>query len=112
MNNSIDNKVFGIDIDEHTRCSHYHSELDIIAIKFKCCNAYYACIHCHEAKSGHDVLVWNKDEFSTKAILCGHCKTELTISEYLSANNTCPFCKAGFNPKCSNHHHFYFEKEC
>ena len=35
--------VCGVAIDAQTRCAHYHSELDRIAIKFKCCQAYYAC---------------------------------------------------------------------
>ena len=103
--------VHGIDVDENTRCFHYHSMLDVIAIKFKCCNEYYACIYCHEAKTTHQVVVWDTNEFNTQAILCGNCYNEMTINEYLHAENSCPFCKISFNPKCSNHHHFYFEKK-
>lgn len=97
--------------DNFTRCQHYHSPLDIIAIKFKCCNQYYACIHCHEELANHDPQQWNKTEFDTKAILCGNCKEELTIERYFNADYKCPNCSAHFNPKCSNHNHYYFEVE-
>ena len=107
-NNSII-PIKGKTIDAHSRCTHYYSSLDIIAIKMKCCNTYFACIHCHEEEAGHNPEVWNKNEFDTKAILCGNCYTELTINEYLESNYQCPFCKATFNPRCSNHNHFYFE---
>ena len=102
-------KVQGSIVDEHTRCKHYNSPLDIIAIKFKCCNTYYACIHCHNENEKHATTVWNKDEQNTNAILCGNCNTEITIEEYLNGNNECPSCKSLFNPKCSNHYHYYFE---
>ena len=35
--------VAGDVIDSETRCTHYHSELDIIAIKFYCCDTYFPC---------------------------------------------------------------------
>ena len=95
--------------DSSSRCTHYNSPLDIIAIKFKCCNTYYACIHCHEELSSHQPQVWTKNEWENKAILCGNCKHELTINEYFDYNYTCPSCSSQFNPKCSNHNHFYFE---
>ena len=101
--------VQGSIVDEHTRCKHYNSALDIIAIKFKCCNTYYACIYCHNENEKHTTAVWNKDEQNTNAILCGNCNTEITIEEYLNGNNECPSCKSLFNPKCSNHYHYYFE---
>lgn len=45
-------KVYGSLIDTETRCRHYFTEEDIIAIKFKCCNKYYPCYKCHnELKS-------------------------------------------------------------
>ncbi len=101
--------IKGKTIDEQTRCVHYNSSLDIIAIKIKCCKEYYPCIHCHEEEAGHTPEVWSKKEFDTKAILCGNCHNELTISQYLESNYKCPFCKAAFNPGCKNHDHFYFE---
>ena|SRR5438045_2381055 len=97
-------------IDDQTRCVHYHSSLDIIAIKFKCCNNYYPCYYCHEEEADHQPQVWKKDEHNTKAVLCGVCKHEMTIREYLNSDNNCPSCSSKFNPKCADHYHFYFEK--
>lgn len=96
-------------IDDQTRCEHYHSELDIIAIKFKCCRDYYPCFQCHEEVAGHQAQKWSKDERDEKAILCGVCKTELTINEYFHSGNICPSCNSHFNPKCNLHYHLYFE---
>ena len=104
-------EVKGKTVDEQTRCTHYHSPLDVIAIKFKCCDTYYPCFYCHEETAGHKAEVWSKNEFDTRAILCGICKQEMTINEYLHSNYQCPHCSAGFNPKCSNHNHLYFETE-
>lgn len=103
------NEIMGNIIDTNSRCVHYHSALDIIAIKMKCCNKYYACIQCHNDLESHEPKQWNKEENDTKAIICGECNIELTINEYLKCNNECPNCKALFNPKCINHYHYYFE---
>jgi uncharacterized CHY-type Zn-finger protein len=97
-------------VDDQTRCEHYHSPLDIIAIKFKCCNEYYACHQCHEETANHKPKVWKKEEWDTKAIFCGVCKNELTIREYFHSGNQCPYCRSAFNPNCSRHYHLYFEK--
>jgi len=102
-------RIFGKPVDAQTRCVHWHSALDIIAIKFKCCDQYYPCYSCHEETTDHEAVVWPKTEFGEKAILCGVCGHELTISEYMTCNNTCPKCAAQFNPGCSNHYHLYFE---
>lgn len=101
-------QVKGKVLDDETRCVHYHSPLDIIAIKFKCCKTYYPCFYCHEETAGHQHELWNKEEFEQKAVLCGNCKQELTIAAYKNCNYHCPFCNAAFNPKCSNHDHLYF----
>jgi uncharacterized CHY-type Zn-finger protein len=105
----MDPEVKGKLVDDETRCIHYSSALDIIAIQFKCCNEYYPCYECHEAVAGHKAAVWSKEEWNTKAILCGHCKLEMSIADYMNANNECPNCKEPFNPKCSNHYHLYFD---
>ncbi|HEX6846040.1 MAG TPA: CHY zinc finger protein [Chitinophagaceae bacterium] len=102
-------EVYGKVIDDKTRCQHYHSAFDIIAIKFKCCDKYYPCYQCHGEAAGHTAQTWNKDEWHTKAILCGNCKTELTIKEYMRSGNQCPKCNAFFNPNCSKHYHLYFQ---
>lgn len=99
----------GKPVDEYTRCTHYHSPLDVIAIKFKCCNEYYPCYSCHEETADHEHEVWKENEFDAKAVLCGICKNEMTIYEYFASGNRCPFCHAAFNPNCSKHYHYYFE---
>jgi len=101
--------VQGLDLDANTRCRHYRSERDIIAIKMPCCGAYYACIDCHASLAGHPATVWPQSEWQTPAVLCGVCQTELSILEYLGSDNRCPHCHAAFNPGCRNHCHLYFE---
>lgn len=101
--------VKGKPVDDETRCVHYQSGLDVIAIKFSCCNSYYPCYYCHEETSGHKAERWKKEDFETAAILCGICKTEMSIRQYKSCNYKCPVCKTAFNPKCSNHNNLYFE---
>ena len=103
--------VRGVDIDEQTRCSHYRSALDIIAIKMKCCGLYYACKDCHDDLADHAIQVWPRNEWDQQTVLCGVCGHELTTTQYMSCNNQCPSCKASFNPGCRNHCHFYFEFE-
>ncbi|MDB5253191.1 MAG: hypothetical protein JWP27_2360 [Flaviaesturariibacter sp.] len=99
----------GFPVDEQTRCIHYNSPLDIIALKFPCCGDYYPCFECHEEAAGHAATRWTKADLSTPAILCGACRTELTIGQYLQSHSRCPACAAAFNPRCSNHHHLYFD---
>ena len=100
----------GISVNERTQCAHYHSERDLIAIKFKCCEAFYACIRCHEELANHAPVVWPASEFQVEAIYCGNCKSTLSITEYLQCDSTCPLCQVAFNPGCANHHHLYFEQ--
>ncbi len=102
-------EVNGSKVDNETRCTHYHSDLDVIAIKFKCCQTYYSCFFCHEESVAHVPEIWKREEFDTFAILCGVCKTEMSINQYLNCAAQCPNCLVRFNPKCSNHYHFYFD---
>lgn len=102
--------VLGADIDPQTRCLHYHGDLDVIAIKFKCCDQWYPCYECHAAVADHAPGVWPKSEFNKVAILCGACGHQLTTSEYLNCGSACPACSAKFNPGCANHYHLYFEQ--
>ncbi|RHW34685.1 hypothetical protein D1B33_13620 [Lysinibacillus yapensis] len=101
-------KVYGSVVDGETRCTHYHSRKDIIAIKFKCCNRYYPCYRCHEEDANHEIEQWAKEEFGNKAILCGHCQTELTITEYMQSSR-CPNCNHLFNEGCAAHYPLYFQ---
>jgi uncharacterized CHY-type Zn-finger protein len=105
--------VFGAVLDSATRCIHFHSELDIVAIKFACCRRYYPCYQCHdEAVQGepdpHATRRWPQVEWSEFAILCGACNHELSITEYRQIER-CPHCAAQFNPGCRLHAHLYFE---
>ncbi|MGI8959835.1 MAG: CHY zinc finger protein [Bryobacteraceae bacterium] len=102
-------EVRGVNLDAETRCAHYHTPLDIIAIKMKCCGVYYACKDCHEALAGHGIQVWPQNEWMQKAVLCGRCRTELRIGDYMASEHRCPACGAEFNAGCGNHYHFYFE---
>ncbi|QOI98260.1 MAG: hypothetical protein HRU69_12540 [Flammeovirgaceae bacterium] len=100
--------VKGTLVDEQTRCIHYHTHRDVIAIKFKCCNTWYACYYCHHEAAGHPATVWLTEEYEEQAVLCGVCKRTLTINQYLACNNQCLHCGALFNPGCSNHYPLYF----
>ena len=101
--------VLGNVLDEETRCSHYHSEIDRIAIKFYCCYTYFPCYECHSENGCGSADVWPEEKFVEKAVLCGACGYELTISEYLECKSACPACSASFNPGCSLHRHLYFQ---
>ncbi|MFD1676115.1 CHY zinc finger protein [Alicyclobacillus fodiniaquatilis] len=102
-------EVNGVEVDANTGCQHYRSALDIIAIKFPCCQTYYPCFQCHAETADHKAEVWPRARWKEKAILCGACKSELTIEQYLQSQAICPNCGAQFNPGCSLHHHLYFE---
>lgn len=95
-------------IDEETRCNHYHGELDRIAIRFKCCDRFYSCYYCHEEAADHQPAVWQRSEWEEPVILCGTCRSVLTIRDYLSCDSTCPVCRSSFNPKCQYHYPYYF----
>ena len=101
--------VRGSSVNKRTQCAHYHSHRDVVAVKFKCCDTFYACIHCHEELAGHTPVVWGKDERETHAIFCGKCQKTLSIAEYLGCGSSCPRCRAAFNPGCANHYRLYFE---
>jgi len=103
--------VKGKVIDNQTRCAHYHTDLDIIAIKFKCCDTYYPCYSCHKEATDHLAVTWAINERDKKAILCGACGHELTIQEYMASNNTCTSCQSLFNPNCKKHYDLYFTME-
>lgn len=106
---STEPRVHGVDVDAETRCAHWNSALDVIAIKFQCCRAWYACYKCHQALAGHDAETWPATEFDKQAVFCGMCKSQLAINEYLGAASKCPRCGAGFNPGCAKHYDLYFE---
>src|SRR5438552_17592567 len=102
-------QVRGLELDPQTRCLHYHTAVDIIAIKMRCCRVYYACKECHDALAGHEIELWPRNEWTEKAVLCGQCRTELSINDYMGSENRCPACGAELNPGCRKHYGFYFE---
>lgn len=100
-------RVLGATVDDQTRCIHYHSELDVIAIRFACCGEYYPCHLCHAESAGHEARTWPVALQDALAIVCGVCEVELSISDYLGVE-ACPHCGAPFNPGCRLHSHLYF----
>ena len=101
--------VHGRTIDGETRCVHYGTALDVVAIRFRCCDRDYPCISCHAEAETHPVLRWPALQWQENAILCGVCRTELSIDAYRVAA-ACPACGAGFNPGCATHFPLYFEE--
>ena len=99
--------VFGKLVDDQTRCTHYHSPVDIVAIRFKCCGKFYPCYRCHDECESHPIVRWEKDEFDTQAVLCGVCKRTLSVREYMGAE-CCPHCGSAFNAGCKKHYGIYF----
>jgi len=101
--------VHGVDLDPQTRCAHWRSPLDIVALKLRCCGAYYACRDCHDALAGHPAQVWPRADWDAPAVLCGACGAEMSVRQYLACDDRCPTCAAPFNPGCKLHRHLYFE---
>ncbi|MBO0596250.1 hypothetical protein I2485_00645 [Nesterenkonia sp. E16_7] len=100
-------RVLGSPVDDQTRCKHYRTPLDVVAIKFWCCQEYYPCHLCHQESADHPAAQWPVDEQASKAILCGVCTSELSVCEYLEVGS-CPHCAAPFNPRCHLHADLYF----
>ncbi len=109
LTSALKPEVLGVDLDAGSRCLHYHGPTDIVAIKMKCCQHYYACIACHSTLADHAAETWPADEWDRIAVLCGACGLEMSIGDYMSSGNLCPRCAAAFNPGCRNHYHLYFE---
>lgn len=101
-------EVRGVEVDDETRCAHWHSDLDIIAIKFECCGEWFPCFECHASEADHEPLLWPEDERDAEAILCGACGYQLSIQEYFDCDSICPKCESKFNPGCVKHYHLYF----
>jgi len=107
---SIRPPVRGAVVDDMTRCVHYRTPVDIVAIRFACCGDYYPCHLCHEEAAGHPARQWPIADRGVRAVMCGACGVELSIDEYLGAIG-CPRCDAPFNERCALHAHLYFETE-
>jgi uncharacterized CHY-type Zn-finger protein len=101
-------RVLGPTVDDQTRCVHYRTPLDVIAIRFACCGEFYPCHACHAETADHPARQWPVAERGERAVLCGVCGGTLTIADYLEADS-CPDCGAAFNPGCKLHTELYFE---
>ena len=112
----------GVAVDPETRCAHWDSAVDVVALRFGCCEAYYPCDACHDAATDHEADPWPRDRFDEPAVLCGACGATLTPREYLGGealrasgsrakpdDDACPRCDAAFNPGCRAHRDRYFE---
>jgi uncharacterized CHY-type Zn-finger protein len=102
-------EVHGVDVGPETRCAHYDTERDVIALRFGCCERFYPCLSCHDAVAGHDREPWPRERFDEPAVLCGVCESALSARAYLEGDHACPVCGAAFNPGCADHYGEYFE---
>lgn len=100
----------GLEVDSKSRCKHWHSEVDIVSLRFPKDEVFYPCYECYEAIHQKLPPKWKKENFDEAlAILCGNCGTAMHVSTYLNAANTCPTCQHPFNPGCAKHYPYYFE---
>ncbi|EHI75189.1 CHY zinc finger family protein [Streptococcus criceti] len=98
-------EILGLDLDRAGRCQHYHGLNDILALKCRDCQRFYACYQCHDALCNHPFKAMDKRE--VELVLCGNCRSLLNWQDYQTG--ACPSCQHAFNPNCSRHHAIYFE---
>ena len=116
--NSIDDHTItyhGVEVKSfgQSRCAHWHSPLDVLALQAPCCFKYYACASCHDEQEDHALQPWpTTTPLDTPGLLCGVCKRTFSIGVYLCQEGSpvCPYssCGAPFNPGCKNHWPIYF----
>lgn len=107
-------------------CTHWHTPLDVVAVRFHCCGHTYPCLHCHDEAEDHAVTPWptaSAADRAVEAVLCRACGSWLSVGEYLdlyagscvfststvSVGPACPHCAASFNPGCALHAGVYFQ---
>jgi uncharacterized CHY-type Zn-finger protein len=98
----------GASVDDETRCAHYDTPRDIVALRFACCDCYYPCAHCHDAVTDHAVERVQPRDFDDSAVLCGDCFKTMSVRTYLDCGDRCPNCGTEFNPGCCAHRDRYF----
>lgn len=97
-------------VDSQTRCEHYHTDVDVIALKFKCCHVYYPCFECHQAAAHLPEKFHIEQDAQELVVLCGVCVGEMTFGEYsLRDPLRCVYCDHLFNVGCKLHYDLYFE---
>ena len=129
----------GIAVDPETRCAHWESDLDVVALRFGCCATFSPCHTCHAETADHDPEPWPRARFDEPAVLCGACGATLSARVYLDGDSegqspsgnraspgdnegrspsgsrakpdddACPVCGTAFNPECRRHRDRYFE---
>ncbi len=103
-------QIQGRDVDDAGRCAHHRTQLDIANFRFPCCDGFWACRACHdEAHPDHLVQVWGPDDLHRRAVLCGACRTRLSLRRYAADPSRCPKCAVPWNPNCVYHHPLYFQ---
>lgn len=95
--------------DGQARCRHWNGPLDVVAFRFACCAAWWPCHACHDETVGHAALPWPRQNFAQESVLCGVCRTAMTVPAYVAADSRCPLCSAPFNPRCQAHWPAYFD---
>eukprot|EP01052_Picozoa_sp_SAG31_P033622 SAG31_NODE_3824_length_3849_cov_2.006400_2_plen_208_part_00 len=105
-------KVHGVGLDAQTRCAHWRSPSDVLALKAPCCGRFYACHSCHAELENHEWQPWPAaTPGSEHALFCGVCQSSFSLEDYLGAScPACPACAAAFNPGCKNHWELYFNQ--
>eukprot|EP00939_MAST-03C_sp_MAST-3C-sp1_P005473 g5473.t1 len=106
--------VFGVGVGTYkeTRCTHWHSALDRVAIQASCCLKFYACVQCHDACESHRWKPWKAStSLQHHALLCGACGNTFSFVSYFSSPDKCSTCSASFNPNCKRHWDVYFSRE-
>ena len=98
----------GVRVDAQTRCAHYDTDLDVVALRFPCCGVYYPCFRCHADVCDHRPERVPSDAFDDPTVLCGACGEALSARAYLDCGDSCPNCEASFNPGCRRHRDRYF----
>ncbi len=98
-------RIYGLLTDEEGRCAHYHSPLDVAALRCGRCGRYYSCYQCHDALEDHSFEPAPVTD--PQPVLCGVCGRALSLEEYQRGH--CPHCGHSFNPGCRKHYSMYFE---
>ncbi|TWT11350.1 hypothetical protein FRX54_03460 [Streptococcus sp. sy004] len=99
--------IYGDVVDLETRCLHYHSARDIVALRCFSCRRYYPCYHCHDTYEQHTYQAYSSQS-EDEVVFCGACQIGMTALAYRQGKSVCPNCSAAFNPACKEHESIYF----